>query len=161
MFRWLVICTLLAAGTVTIMYVVTQTLQNPPVAGAGEKPSSTNSDSTQSQPRPTASTEERGTVNPLALITLGNGQKSAAQDRIVIPNGRVYMIDRQDVPSERDGKLICIATERAPGEPMPPKEKQVSVSFAFLAIELEKNEKTTEQTFPLGEKDKLYRRWQP
>jgi WD40 repeat protein len=88
------------------------------------------------------------------------GNAVAGQDRIIIiPNGRVYPIDRQDVPSERDGKLICIATDQDVKTASPDKLVP-DVPFAFLIIEMSKEERAKEQPYQIIG-DKAYRLWQP
>jgi WD40 repeat protein len=43
-----------------------------------------------------------------------------APDPIVIPDCRLAVIERQDVPSQRDGVLLFICTDIKPGEQVPP-----------------------------------------
>src|SRR5262249_33973038 len=63
-----------------------------------------------------------------------------------------------NVPSERAGKLMFIATEAKPGEAVPP-ERAVLVTVSFLAIEMIKTEQVKEPTCEID--GKTYRRWKP
>jgi WD40 repeat protein len=55
---------------------------------------------------------------------------------VVIPNGTLMMIQQQEVPSEREGRLIFIGTEVKAGEKVPA-DKQIKPdpTFYFLAVE--------------------------
>jgi WD40 repeat protein len=157
MFRWLAVCILLAAGTVTIMYVVSglipQAPANPikdtntsPNAGGGEKPA----------PAPPVA-DDGGNIKPLVIFEMGTASRGLAQAPTVIPGGRVYPVDTQDVPSERDGKLVCIGTEIKQGENVSDDKREKGVTFAFLVVELTKAEKWTGPTYSID--GKLYRRF--
>jgi biotin carboxyl carrier protein len=50
---------------------------------------------------------------------------------LVVRGGRVLPAEWQDVPSEREGKLLFLATETAPGEEVAPKDR---VPFDFLVV---------------------------
>jgi RNA polymerase sigma factor (sigma-70 family) len=65
---------------------------------------------------------------------------------------------RVEVPSERDGKLMFLATEIKPGEKVPT-ERTIEVTIAFLTIEVGKDEQANEPIVVIGEKK--YRRWKP
>jgi biotin carboxyl carrier protein len=147
MFRWLIVCTLLAAGAVSLVYLASGLIHNPTPAIGGE----------DKLPTTVPVVEDAGNAKQLTVFGMGKGGKAAAADT-VIPGGRVYPVDTQDVPSERDGKLICIATDLKPGEVVPPDRLEKDVTFAFLVIELAKAEKATGPTYALD--GKTYRRWQ-
>jgi WD40 repeat protein len=72
----------------------------------------------------------------------------------------VAMIDRQEVPSERDGKLMFIGTEIKKGENVPP-EKIVEANFGYLLIEVGKDDPPGETPFAVDKSGKLYRYCQP
>ncbi len=153
MFRWFLVCTLLAAGTVTIMYLVFGPIQNPTAAISKETPPKPE---TSEKPTPSAAVvDDGGAIKPLTIVSMGPAGKGATASPTVIPGGRVYPVDTQEVPSERDGKLICIATEIKPGEVVPEDKKEKGVTFALLVIELNKAEKWTGPTYTI--EGKVYR----
>jgi WD40 repeat protein len=157
MLRWFAICVLLAAGTVGLMYLA-----------FGEKSIfGKQTDATDPAPPPPESVERpapgrAGDDRPLQVFELPNSVKAGA-DSIVIPNGRIYMVDKQDVPSERDGKLIVIGTEIKAGEVVAESNLVPDVTFAFPVIEVGKDEKLArEDTFIFEDKpDRRYRRLKP
>jgi hypothetical protein len=83
---------------------------------------------------------------------------------LVIPQSSVVAMDRQDVPAEKDGKLIFLATEIGPAEraTIPP-TKSLTFELGFLAIEVtpEEFEKAPEgERVALADNNRKYRRWQ-
>ncbi len=61
------------------------------------------------------------------------------------------------VPCERDGRLICLATDIKPGEGVPDNQRAKGIAFAFLVLALDKDEKWTGPTYTID--GKLYRSW--
>jgi WD40 repeat protein len=56
-------------------------------------------------------------------------QSPIAPDPIVIPDCRLAVIERQEVPSQRDGVLLYICTDIKPGEQVPP-DRIVAIKVA-------------------------------
>jgi WD40 repeat protein len=54
---------------------------------------------------------------------------------LILREGRILTTEHLDVPSERDGKLLFLATEALPGENIPT-EKRVTLEIGVLAIEV-------------------------
>jgi RNA polymerase sigma factor (sigma-70 family) len=100
----------------------------------------------------------------LALCLLGGGSaavlstRAGSADKANQPTPRAEESVIVNVPSERAGKLMFIATDVKPGEAVPP-ERAVVVTVAFLAIELMPNDETKEPTLAI--EGKTYRRWKP
>jgi biotin carboxyl carrier protein len=67
--------------------------------------------------------------------------------------------ERQEVPAEREGKLIFLGTEIKPGEKVPP-GKVIKVEVGFLAVEIEPGERipAEERIAVRGYPGKEYRR---
>ena len=84
----------------------------------------------------------------------------SALGNFAISGGRVQAILRLEVPSQRDGPLVFLATEVKPGEVVPVEKKIVAKSWT-VGIQ------TTEQVAPEDrltvEEDKkgVYRKWRP
>jgi WD40 repeat protein len=154
MFRWFLICVLLAAGTVGVMYLAFADKSFLPTS-AGNSADPTPLPKSDDKPSTGPRVDDRVDDRPPSVVEMG---VRAGDDRIVIPKGRLYMVDKQDVPSERDGKLICIATDKdvegaAPGNLVP------DVTFAIPVIEVGTNEQLTET--PVEIEGKKYRRLKP
>ncbi|MFM7151774.1 MAG: HlyD family efflux transporter periplasmic adaptor subunit [Gemmataceae bacterium] len=58
---------------------------------------------------------------------------------IIIQDGRVLPLERQEVPSERDGKLMLLATPVSQDE-FVPKDKEVRLEVALLGVEWREGE---------------------
>jgi WD40 repeat protein len=56
---------------------------------------------------------------PCSVEPAGRARPPRALDPIVIRDCRLTVIDKQDVPSQRDGKLLFIGTEVDPGQSIP------------------------------------------
>ena len=54
--------------------------------------------------------------------------RGKAVDPIIVPDCRLTVIDKQEVPSQREGVLLFIGTEAQTGEAVPP-DRQVQVSI--------------------------------
>src|SRR5262249_48736650 len=68
-----------------------------------------------SRTNPAKSNEARHVAQASATAPLPGAQpaerREVASDPIVIPGGRLRLIDQEDVPSQRDGVLMVIGTE--------------------------------------------------
>jgi len=145
MFRWLVVCLLLAAGSFVVVAVLAPPIGTPapaPVRGGSTPPrESKSSGSTDPEPvkvaagheKPAESSRERAEDAPVRLIDGGPARLSNVPP-LIIQEARLLSTERQEVPSVRDGKLVCVATPILPGERVPP-GKMVEVELGFLAIE--------------------------
>jgi WD40 repeat protein len=56
---------------------------------------------------------------PCFMVPAGPAQLPRGADPVVIPDCRLTVIDKQDVPSQRDGELLFIGTEVDPGQSIP------------------------------------------
>jgi WD40 repeat protein len=170
MFRWFAICLLLAATTVALVAFITQVTgvraddpKTPPpsrrekVDGPAadvepEKPAEVRRAELRTAPdRPT-----QVTVNPEPPEAFGAGD-------LVVQGVSVVPMDKQDVPAEKDGKLIFLATEIDPAErDTIPKTKLITQELGFLAIQIEPEEfaKTPEnERVVFANTDRKFRRW--
>ncbi|MSR30931.1 MAG: HlyD family efflux transporter periplasmic adaptor subunit [Gemmataceae bacterium] len=79
---------------------------------------------------------------------------------LVIPNARITAVERQDVPSEKEGKLLFMGTDVKPAREVPEKDK-FAFRVGFLALELAEGEKVApadEVKIPRLQ-GKKFRRW--
>jgi WD40 repeat protein len=69
---------------------------------------------------------------------------------IVIADGRVAAIDKQDVPCQHDGQLLFIGTEPTAGEELPPKDvMRHTISYLMTKVtDKEKGKFPAEEKFP-------------
>jgi WD40 repeat protein len=153
MFRWFAVCLLLAAGTVALMVLITphtglQARDNP---GPEKKPG----------PR---RAETRAVAERSTLVTVNEKPpEAAAGNALVVPLASVVVTDKQDVPAEKEGKLIFLATEFDPAEraTIPP-GKILPFELGFLAVEItpEEFEKTPPaERVAFVDNARKYRRW--
>jgi WD40 repeat protein len=141
--RWLALCLVLSGGcfvavaalTGDLFKIVRPTSANGGQAekkadGAGREPVKPPAEREAEEKQPAAAIDERPvTVRPI------EGASGSAQPQIV-QDGRVMVVVRYDVPSERDGRLIGVATEILPGDPTPPPEKIIDAEIGMLVIRM-------------------------
>jgi WD40 repeat protein len=170
MIRWFAVCLLLAATTVALMVFITQFtgIQAKPPSPAPERPADKRegADARPEPERRPAPREEPRTVRERPTVVTVNAKVPEAfgGGSLVIPMASVLTTDKQEVPSERDGKLIFLATEIDPAERgSVPKSKILTYELGFLAIEVtsaEEYAKTPEsERVTFADNPRKYRRW--
>jgi hypothetical protein len=111
-------------GTFVLIAYVKPFQEEPLMAntGGGTSPSVNRSAVGQ---RATADTQSPGT------FVLHREGQAGREDQIVIPDARMLSLDRQEVPSEREGQLLIIGTEIQPGEKVP-EDKRYTATVGYL-----------------------------
>jgi len=188
MLRWLAVCVLLAGGTFALVAFAAQKIPGLGLYAGGihfpggpdvRAEAREEEKGEDEAPRAEGATkvtppvrEERRNEEPsvqdvdVRFLQPAGGQAAA----LVIPEARVLPTDRQEVPSEHDGKLIFLGTELKPEESATVAElkKQgkalpawyINADLGFLAVEVNSGEQV-----PAGEQivftgsPKVYRRW--
>jgi WD40 repeat protein/biotin carboxyl carrier protein len=154
MFRWLAICLLLCGGAVFLITLSVggspKTLLWDPAFGKNEEPEQHLGGSSQASP----DRAPPGFEN----VPYGTG---GAQG-IVVPDGRVQVVETQEVPSRRDGQLLFIATDYH-GDKLPddPEERRkiIQEKMGYLALEIPKGSVPPEQCLTFPGHPGLFRRW--
>jgi WD40 repeat protein len=163
MFRWLSVCLLLAGGAYGLIAFLTGKLPGypttpttTPVAARGKdnvKPPETDPQ-TPSTERTEPVTPREDPLPPVDMV----GGATMLPRPVVIRDGTILMRQQQEVPSEREGKIVFIGVEIKPGEEVPP-EKVIETYRYYLAV-LCKQGEAGEALFP-ERPDLLYREWKP
>src|SRR5262245_55971818 len=123
--RFFVTCVILAAVCVVGVLYLAPFFQGSSTAGGpgpgpkppGGKPSSSPGGNGGGEPRPAPRPSDSDS-DPVSVVKLPGATGAGAQP-IIIPEGRVLAADTQNVPSERDGKIILLATPVGPYEDVP------------------------------------------
>jgi WD40 repeat protein len=144
MFRWLAVLILLAGGTVALMAVLL-----PPI---DTRKSSENNKSSSPTAKPETNPDGR---NPVQPPSASPSAPSAAPEWDARPLGPPRKIDKpsleqpislpstlapfsqQEVPAEKEGKVLVIGTEVKPGEVVPQEDQLPDQWFGFLIVEAE------------------------
>ncbi len=71
----------------------------------------------------------QNTAKGVLLVERGSEPSAVALDPIVIPLSRLDLIEKIDVPSQRDGVLLFLGIEVKKDEPVPPDEKLFEVQL--------------------------------
>jgi hypothetical protein len=156
MFKFLCVCVLLAAGCVAAVVLGLGPLvpgldHSKPQPGAGGKPA----DEGKAKPGEPAGTADDHSPPlrqgpspaadrdvPLVPVKVTGGHSQL----LIIQDGRVLPMERQDVPSEREGKLLTVATPVLEGE-FVPNDKLVELEVAVLGVEYKPGD---DLSLPLG-----------
>jgi WD40 repeat protein len=148
MFRWLAICILLAGGSFALVALVsprrigTGKPPRPVARGNGQEAPDPDTVRGEGEPAPTAPRATRGKVDddrPATLVPVAALGAGPAQP-LTVQEARILAGQRQEVPSERDGRLLVVGTPLRPGDDVRP-EKIREVEFADLVIEIPAGER--------------------
>jgi WD40 repeat protein len=167
MFRWIFASLLLSAcGIAAVWMLVPHSTAQPPresVAGfAADKP-----EADRPQPKPVrrpALTTVSTTRGQLEVVLYRNNNPQEMTEPIIIPDGMLVIVEKQTVPSAKEGVILFIGTEVQEGEAVPPEKQLPDVHLGFLAVPAGPNEKPLdgEEFFPHPHNEqKMYRRARP
>src|SRR5579884_2976897 len=158
MFRWLAICLLLCAGAVVLIPL-----------SVGKNPKDVLLGYVQAGGQPPAPPPLTDKI-PDAPVTITVESHLGAQ-AIVVPDGRIAPLEKQDVPAQRDGKLLFIGTEVPPEKvPQDPAERDrqgiIEYPMGYVAVGVQLGTVPAEQCFqiegfvdPSTNQPLWFRRW--
>jgi hypothetical protein len=149
MFRWLITCLLLCVLTVGLISwlagawtAAAPTTDSSPGAGAGQHSAAT---------------------QPGVVLIKDDAPLNTLTRSIVIPDGRLLVVEKQEVPAEAEGKLLFIGTEVKSGEMVSPDREIKQMTF-YPAVQADPKTVPANLLFPLELPNggtKSYRRWMP
>ncbi len=158
MLRWLLATVLLAGGCIALVVFLAPQLpggglgrsespEKAPRAGGGRAKDDESDDRASATVVVTSAND--GTIR---IVEIKGARGAGPAQPLIVQDARILAVERQEVPAERDGKLICLATEITPEEESTvPKERIFWQKFGVLAVEVPRSE---EQSVPL--QDRLY-----
>ena len=150
MMRWLGFCVLSGMAIFGSVFAITKTFTTPLVTDPS-RPLVVDEGSVPLAAQPT--TSSTGT------------RQSLGQQMIVVRDARFVSTTKREIPSERDGKLLVVGTEVAPGDEakVPGTRLIKNIPVATLAIEVGPNDKLApEEVLTLGKRPgKKFRRFRP
>jgi WD40 repeat protein len=149
MFRWIVVTVLLSASAVAgVWWLAPHLISAPPTAatppaGVGQKPpppvraepvvpsrSSSAASATRGQPE---------------IFVYRNPARQSLSEPIFIPGATLVIVQKQDVPAEKDGEVLFVGTDDVEDvDKVPPEKKLPDAELGFLAVRLEENEPLAE-----------------
>lgn len=168
MFRWIFVSLLLSAGGIAAVWMFaptekfSQTLAGVSPAAASEKQKETPSQRRQASRRRAAAGAAE-TPGPCEVCVFSNTNLQEITDPIIIPDGELVIVEKQVVPSAKEGIIKFIGTFVEDKEVVPPERRLPKVTLGFLAIPVGPNDKPREGDFQLPDDPKkiTYRRVQP
>jgi WD40 repeat protein len=155
MFRWLAICLLLCAAAVGLVALAAAPFSQRLIRAA--------------EPASDAGDSRPGSGN-LGVVTLDARSGMGSNSLLVIPDGHLTAVQRREVPSEREGRLMVVGRELRlkSAQEVPP--DAVKVDIGFLVVEVDdqaqadvnvKLKAESDVNSAEKKKDKFYRRWRP
>lgn len=167
MFRWLAVCLVLAGGTFALVAILSPKIQGQQKTPSGSIPAKGEEPKTvQVEGQPVVTEPSGSDAKPLIpgeLYELKAGARHALE--VVITGGTMILQEQQEVPAEREGKVLFIGTEvQGRREDVPPEDlitvyRNGTVSdplFFMLAVEAKEGD---EKTFSLPGTTVKYREW--
>jgi WD40 repeat protein len=161
-FRWLLICVLLSAGAVALVYLIAPTIAfDNPWSPPDPSPQPTRDVQpplpVREAPPPRQETRRPSQPALPELVELATQEHASAD--VLIYGAHLVIFDQQEVPSEKDGKILFIGTEVKPGETVPEELRLPDAEMGFLAVPAERGyEDKKYPPFRLSEDDPtLYR----
>lgn len=144
--RWFFTCLVLCAGTVGLVGWLSGAWSSDPVF-PGEGPPSAGGTPSPSQAAP--------------VPTVVHARPAGTDRFVTIPDGRLLVVDKQEVAADAEGILQFVGTEVKPGEKIAP-DRQIEYYLPFLGVECDANSPDAVQ-FSLGVQDKRigWKRWEP
>jgi WD40 repeat protein len=166
MFRWFAICLMLCGGAVALMWYVSEKA----IWGADTRAPANAPDRGRKAPQQAAApgaepgaepvTDRAPGGQPLQTIVFPRIKDRFSGLPLTVPDARLVVFDKQEVPSERDGPLLVIGTEIKPGEPVP-EDRRFKATLGFLTVEAAPGEKLAPEEQLKGNDGRVYRRWRP
>ncbi len=168
MIRWILVCVLLSAIAVAAVWAVapktvgeTVRHEKPAVNNTNEAPRAPDSSEpdqpVRAAPAPAIPASQRALPQ---LLEYGKISQQTITEPIIIPNCHLLIEQQQEVPTEKEGKLLFIGTDVLPGEIVPPEKKLPDAELGFLAIPVGKDEQLLdgEKPFQFENNSTWYRR---
>jgi hypothetical protein len=157
MFRWICVCALLSAGGIAAVWFLLPHLNSAPWT---DQPAPKATAADNKQPRaeaPDAPVPPAPVQRAAPVISTSRGQpeiyiytekKPTLVDPILIPNCELDIIEKQEVPSEKEGVLVFAGTDVKAGEDVPPEKQLPAAHLGFLAVPAAEGDKPQEgETF--------------
>lgn len=142
MIRWFFATVLLSAGAIAAVWALTPKLTSSPTtttpveSSDSKGPDHPQEQASLSSPTPASA----GSRSRMEVVVYHNDNRPILSKPVIIPNGTLVIVEKQEVPSEKEGEIVFIGTEVRAGEEVP-KEKQLpDAELGFLAVQISENE---------------------
>ena len=169
MFRWFFVSVLLSAcGVAAVWLLVPHLISAPPAPSAPVADDAPRKPQAETPPEPTPPPSRRrststATRGQTEVYVYRNTASRELNEPIIIPDGTLVIVEKQEVASEKEGILLFIGTDVLPNEVVPPEKQLPDAQLGFLAIKVNPADPVREGEVrfpaPPPEDDKtLYRR---
>ncbi len=167
MFRWIFVTVLLSACAVAAVWTLFPHVNNIGTASAGappepvEKKKPQRAQPEQEAPRPEHMVSfDTGTHGQAEVHVYHNQNLQGVAEPIVIAECTLDCSEKQEVPSEKEGKILFIGTDVQTGEDVPKDKQLPPAQLGFLAIKVGEKPVEGENCFRVaGDPKNWYRRW--
>ncbi|HTU17276.1 MAG TPA: HlyD family efflux transporter periplasmic adaptor subunit [Gemmataceae bacterium] len=162
MFRLIIVSLLLSAcGIAAVWMLVPHSPAQPlPSGGKVEKKIEARPEPQKAR-RPSARTMASTTAGQPEVLVYRNSNPQEMTEPIIIPDGTLTIVEKQVVPSAKEGVLKIIGTVVQEGEVVPPEKQLPEIHLGFLAVPVGPNDKPIDgETFFAHPRDgrTMYRR---
>ncbi len=160
MFRLIFVSVLLSACAIAGVWLLVPHLNSAPPS----PPPATAAERKESERRPAQQLPPRSTMVAMAtrgqpeVIVYRNNNRQGVTEPIIIPDGTLVIVEKQEVSSEKEGTLLFIGTEMRDGEMVPPHKQLPAAQLGFLALPVGDNPIEGENCFQFPNEKTWYRR---
>jgi WD40 repeat protein len=135
MIRWFFVTALLSAAAILAVWSLSPHLASAPPAAVqtdtDKKGPRTPPPSVETPPRLARAAVTRG---PLDVVVYRNNTPEGLNEPIIISDAHLVIVDKQEVPSEKEGVIKFIGTEVRAGEQVPRHKQLPKAELGFLAL---------------------------
>lgn len=161
MFRWIFVSVLLSACGIAAVWMLVPHLNSAPpspsesVADAGKR-----ARPAAPQHEPKAPARMRGTPGKPEVHVYVKSDSTGQNEPVLIPDGILVIVGKQEVASEKEGVIRFIGTEVQMGESVPADKQLPEAKLGFLAIQVsQKGSEGDKDYFQPPNDRRLFRRW--
>ncbi|MHB1423681.1 MAG: HlyD family efflux transporter periplasmic adaptor subunit [Gemmataceae bacterium] len=164
MFRWMFVSVLLSAcGVVAVWMLAPHLISAPPSPSVPlpeptEKKRGTETPPEQPSPQPRRRSTPAAARGQTEVYVYRNTTPRDLSEPIIIPDGKLEIVERQEVASQKEGILLFIGTDVLPGENVSPDKQLPEAQLGFLAILVGEKAIEGEECFQFGNNNNWYRR---
>jgi WD40 repeat protein/biotin carboxyl carrier protein len=163
MFRWIFVSVLLSACAIASVWMLIPYLNSaqPLVGEINDKKPAEQPQPPRAAP-PHSASPVAGTRGPLEVAVYHNIDHRDLTEPIIVPDGTLVIVEKQEVPSEKEGVILFIGTDVRPGEVVPPEKQLPKAQLGFLALMVGEKPVEGEECFQIpNDRNNWYRRARP
>lgn len=157
MFRWMFASVLFSIVGVAVVWTLVphQSSATPPPSDSSVKPAR----KTRAASKHEQQSGSRGSRGQPQVLTYPRNTATSMNEPVVIPDGVLVIVEKQEVASAKEGIIKFIGTDVQMGETVPADKQLPEAELGFLAIILGEKPVDGKNCFQIPNDPRWYRRW--